>query len=165
MPIRAGDKTPAKYYLGDVVPSAVYCGDELVWPIYAAAGMNKTGSHSVTTAFADVTGWSADTAYPGSQLSGNAGLVVQQPKQNATITVSLVGANSGFSSATFQLRAMVNNVVIGSAGTAVSVPASGTNTATLTVTGVSVATGDVVRVQAVGSAPLTAQMPGWVRIV
>ncbi|MFB8281877.1 hypothetical protein [Nocardia colli] len=90
---------------------------------------------------------------------------MQQAKAGATITASLVGSNPGFNAATLQLRATVNNVLVGAAGTAVSVPGfNGTNTAELTVAGVNVATGDVVRLQAVASATLDATIPGWVRV-
>ncbi|CAM4132577.1 Minor tail protein [Nocardia ninae] len=165
MPVRAGDTNPAKYYVGDAIPSAVYCGDLLVWPIYPAVGMNKSGTHTVTTSFADVAGWVVDPERPGSALSGTTGLVVQQGKSGAKITASLFGTNPGFNAATLQLRATVNNAVVGAAGTAVSLPGfNGTGTAELTVTGVNVAVGDVVRLQAVASAGLDATAPGWVRV-
>ncbi|MRH86174.1 hypothetical protein GFY24_01620 [Nocardia sp. SYP-A9097] len=129
------------------MPVIVVTGGDSFLP----SSMNKSGTLPIPLSYADVTGWTADTAgYPGSTLSGN-GLRNQGAKLAATITATLVfsGGNSG--SLIQQAKIMVNNVAVGAPGSATG--ASGTLIATATT---SLVDGDIVTVQAVCNAGLAA---------
>lgn len=116
---------------------------------FQPSGMTKNGSQSITTSFADITGWTADTSnYPGSTVNSNTSLVAQGAKTGATLT-----ANIPFGSGTYtfgtgtQVRILVNGSVVGT-GTAVQ---ASSGTATCTVTGQTIADGDLVKVQILAS--------------
>ncbi|MEV6341327.1 hypothetical protein AB0M12_42235 [Nocardia vinacea] len=118
-------------------------------PAFSPSGMTKNGSFATTTSFADITGWNADTStYPGSSVTSNTSLVVQGAKTGATLT-----ANIPFGSGTYtfgtgtQVRILLNGTVVGT-GTAVQ---ASSGTATCTVTGQTVANGDLVKVQILAS--------------
>jgi hypothetical protein len=115
---------------------------------FVPSGMNKSGNYTVTTSYADVPGWVADTTgYPGSTLSGN-GVVAQRSKTGATISSSATVSSSSFSTHPCTLRLMVNGVVA-TTGTAITIPANSTGTA-VTVSGTAnVNQNDVVTLQAV----------------
>ncbi|MFI6368939.1 hypothetical protein ACIBG0_40210 [Nocardia sp. NPDC050630] len=116
---------------------------------FRPSGMTKNGAQATTTSFADITGWTADTGtYPGSSVNSNTSLVAQAAKTGATLT-----ANIPFSGGTYtfgtgtQVRILVNGTVVGT-GTAVQ---ASSGTATCTVTGQTIASGDLVKVQILAS--------------
>lgn len=110
---------------------------------FAPSGMTKSGSsQTLTTSYAVITTWTADTTnYPGSTLSGN-GVLVQGTKSAATVEASLV-LSGGFSY-TATCRILING--------SVAATGSGTSGTPATVsTSASVANGDVVTVEAIYS--------------
>ncbi|RBO82054.1 hypothetical protein [Nocardia puris] len=133
-------------------------------PTFDPSGMNKSGTQSVTTSYAQVNNWTADTAnYPGSTVSGHA-LVAQGSKADATVAASVVIANSNFSNFTATLRLYRNGDLL-QQGSPVTVPATKSATVTVTATPVAVTSGDLITLQVIGSGtPMTLQAGGWVRI-
>ncbi|MCC3333607.1 hypothetical protein [Nocardia abscessus] len=112
---------------------------------FAPSGMNKSGSATLSNSYAQVNGWVADTTnYPGSTVSSNA-LLAQGSKGNATVTATCPWTSS--LSCTVTLRLFKNGVQIvqgsGSSGTS--------GTAIATATGVTVAPGDTITLQAVST--------------
>ncbi|TDP29744.1 hypothetical protein [Nocardia ignorata] len=135
---------------------------------FQPSGMNKSAGTTIGTSYAVVPNWTAETAtYPGSTLSGH-GLVVIGSTANGRVEVSLVVANGSFSQvATVTLRFHLNGNATPfhtSAGT--NVPANGSATVTTFVTGVTLAGGDVITVQAISTAATNARTinSGWLRI-
>lgn len=95
--------------------------------------------------YTTIPNWTADAAYPGSTISSD-GLVAQGTKAGATIAASCLVANSYFLSAySCTLRLLVNGATAVT-GSATSIPASGTGTATASIT-YDIAAGDVLTVQ------------------
>ncbi len=110
---------------------------------FAPSGMTKSGSaQALTTSYAVITSWTADTiTYPGSTLSGN-GVLVQGGKSGATVAASLV-LSGGFSY-TATCRILINGVVVATGSGTSGTPATVSTTA-------AVANGDVVTVEAIYS--------------
>ncbi|WP_280412519.1 hypothetical protein [Nocardia asiatica] len=110
---------------------------------FVPSGMTKSGSaQTLTTSYAVITGWTADTAnYPGSTLSGN-GVVAQGAKTNATLTANL--ALSGGFSWTVTARLLVNGSVVATGSGTSSTPATVSTTHNIN-------NGDVVTVEAIFS--------------
>ncbi|MGV9414297.1 hypothetical protein ACWDOP_30725 [Nocardia sp. NPDC003693] len=120
---------------------------------FMPSGMTKNGTLKMSATWTDVASWTADTTgYPGSNLSGN-GVRVQGGNGNATITVNLP-FSGGTNAPTQQARIMVNNVFLVNGP---QVPTANSGTLTATATGVTLADGDVVTVQAM----CTAQFTNW----
>lgn len=110
---------------------------------FAPSGMTKSGSAQVvTTSYAVVTSWTADTAtYPGSTLSGS-GVLAQGTKTGATVAASL--ALTGGFSYTATCRILING--------SVAATGSGTSGTPVTVsTTANIVTGDVVTVEVIYS--------------
>lgn len=110
---------------------------------FAPSGMTKSGSaQALTTSYAVITSWTADTGtYPGSTLSGN-GVLVQGSKSGATVAASLV-LTGGFSY-TVTCRILINGSVAATGSGTSGTPATVSTSAT-------VANGDVVTVEAIYS--------------
>lgn len=129
---------------------------------FLPVGMVKDGTtFPLDTTYKQITGWTADPAYPGSSVVSN-GLVAQSAAASATITASIPWTAS-FSTTT-TLRLFQNGVQIAQ-GTGIS-GSSGTSTAQAT--GVAVAAGDVITVQATTSNSFGATVSastGTVRVV
>ncbi|MGW5519292.1 hypothetical protein [Nocardia africana] len=128
---------------------------------FLPSGMTKNGTQNLSTSYAQVTGWTADTAnYPGSTVASN-GLVSQGTKTGATLSTSI--PFTGTFSQTVTVRIKVNGTVVVT-GTGVTA-ASGTATASTTY---NIQTGDNVTVEAVTSAGQTQTISSgtstWVRI-
>ncbi|AHH16603.1 hypothetical protein NONO_c18030 [Nocardia nova SH22a] len=134
---------------------------------FLPSGMTKASTQSITaaqsTSYQQVVGWTADTAnYPGSTTSGDA-LVAQSAHPGAKVSAS-VRMSSGITSTT-TLRLKQNGTIIAT-GTASASSAS--RVATLDATGVAVAQGDLITVEAVQSAftSHTVEVADtWVRIL
>ncbi|TCK00541.1 hypothetical protein [Nocardia alba] len=123
----------------------------VVVPSFAPAGMTKSSPAWTQMAndWLTVAGWAADTGtYPGSTVNTD-GIVAQAAKASATLAASIVFTAAGAANANVTLRLTVNGVVVAT-GTATTVPASSTATVTVSVVR-SIASGDVVRVQALGT--------------
>ncbi|WP_067573717.1 hypothetical protein [Nocardia acidivorans] len=103
--------------------------------------MNKNGTASPGSSFAPVQGWLADTSgsFPGSLVSGNEALVVQNA--GGAVTISVSATWSTFSTATVNINITVNGSVV---QTNSQTGASGTLTATWNG---AVATGDFIRIE------------------
>lgn len=118
------------------------------------SSMTKSGAaQKLTSTFADIVTWIADTTgYPGSTLSGN-GLRNQGGNAAATVTATLPFSGGGGGGGTQQAQLAVNGIPVVPAG-AVITGTSGTLSVTATL---KLADGDVVTVQA----QCTAQLTGW----
>lgn len=134
------------------MPFIIAAGDPI--PPFKPSGMNKDTNPQKLGAWADVTGWVADAGgYPGSTVLDNRKLVAQGTKSNATITARLPFSGGNGQNVSAQAQVLHNGVVVGSSPV---VPAlSGVLNATATV---SIVPGDVVTVQATG----TANFPAWI---
>lgn len=108
--------------------------------VFSASGMLKNGStYSVPTTYTEIPGWVANTgSYPGSTLSGN-GLVANGSKSNATVTATVQLTNSFNVSTQVRIMKGATVVVEGTATTG--------TTATASISGYSVTSGDVFTVQ------------------
>lgn len=113
---------------------------------FAPSGMNKNGStFTLASSYTQVTGWTADTTgYPGSTVTSDA-LAVQGSTSNATVAATCPWTSS--LSCTVTLRLFKNGSQIvqgsGSSGTA--------GTATASVGGITLTTGDTITVQAIST--------------
>lgn len=120
---------------------------------FLPSGMNKNGSFTLATSYSTVTAWTADTTnYPGSTVSSD-GLVVQGGKSGASVNASLQVSNSNPAAVNATLRLILNGNT-GSplaTGSAVSVPAFGSATVTVSTTA-TLSNADVVTVQALAAA-------------
>ena len=120
---------------------------------FLPSGMTKNGSFTLATSYSTVTSWTADTTnYPGSTVSSD-GLVVQGGKSGASVNASLVVSNSNPAGVNATLRLILNGNT-GSplaTGSAVSVPAFGSTTVTVSATA-NLSNADVVTVQALAGA-------------
>lgn len=129
--------------------------------VFLPVGMTKNGTFPITTTYQQITGWIADTTYPGSVVSSDA-LVVQSAAPSATIAANIPWTASFTGTVTVKLFLNGTQIVQG-AGVNGS---SGTSTAQAT--GLAVAVGDVVTVQAVTTnsfgATVTAGTGTWVRV-
>ncbi|WP_280265326.1 hypothetical protein [Nocardia wallacei] len=115
---------------------------------FAPSSMTKNGAFSLSsTSYVKVTGWAADTTgYPGSTVTSDE-LVIQAAATGVTIAASVIWTGSSFAR-TVTMRLLQNGAVIAT-GTAASIPVSpGTGTATVAATNVTVAAGDVIRLEA-----------------
>ncbi|MEV6219814.1 hypothetical protein [Nocardia sp. NPDC051833] len=137
---------------------------------FKSSGMNKSGSYTMTTSYAEVPTWTADTGtYPGSSLSGN-GLVVQVAgtgNLSAQIAVQLPG-NSQTQNVDIQFYKNGTTLL----GTAPASPVACTvNTTTNvlgTLTGVTLAQGDVITIRTKKTNSFSATVVAtntWVRIL
>lgn len=135
---------------------------------FAPSGMTKSGSNfGLSTSYATVTTWTADTTgYPGSSVSGN-GLVVQNNQAGAKVACSVVGTAASAGGGTITARLKVGATVVVT-GSPVSIPGfGGTNTIALDAT-VDVAAGDIVTLEALASSGASASIvtgaSSWVRV-
>ncbi|WP_028477907.1 hypothetical protein [Nocardia sp. CNY236] len=147
---------PAPVFSGGVVvaaPPAVTIGSAPTpqFITFRPAGMNKSGTQTLTTAWAHILDWVADTTgYPGSVVAEHA-LVVHGDNPAATITASCTIANS---SSIFSLSARVaiyhnGAVLVEGADTPIPVQSS----ATVSVAqDIALADGDLITLYAIGSA-------------
>lgn len=124
--------------------------------------MTKSGAHTLTTSYAAVQNWAADTSnYPGSTVSSH-GIVVQGSNTNATIAASCPYTSS--LGCTVALRLFKNGSQVAQGSTT----ASGTSgTATVSLTGQTVSNGDVFTIQAIASnnfGSISAGTSTWVRV-
>lgn len=151
----------AKIALGTTNIAKVSLGSTEIWAAaeFTPSGMTKSGTQAFTTAWAQVNGWSADTAnYPGSTVSNNA-LVAQGAKAGATIAASVTYGNS-YTNFNRQIRLKLNGAVI--ATSPGSTAYSGTLTASATR---DVVAGDKVTLEAmVEMYADTTLQSGWVHI-
>ncbi|MFC4124950.1 hypothetical protein [Nocardia rhizosphaerae] len=129
------------------------------------SGMTKNGNSSaLPNTFTKVTAWTADTGtYPGSSVVSD-NLVVQGPKSGATISASIVIANSS-SAQNAQIQLKIGSTIIATS-TATSVPTFGS--ATLTCSGpADVALGDQITLEAKSTSGFNLTVSGgvntWVR--
>lgn len=112
---------------------------------FAPSGMYKNGTQGITTSYAQIINWTADTGgYPGSSISSH-GLVAQGAKTGATIAANI--PFSGGLSAGVTVRIKKNGTVIAT-GSQVS---GTTGTALCTATGQTVANGDNFTVEVIGT--------------
>lgn len=110
---------------------------------FTATGVTKNSSEfNVTGTRSPVTGWIVNSSYPSTVLSGN-GFQVKGSKSNATITGTFPGWTNSFNTSR-TLYLMLNGTQIGTANSA-----SGTSSMTVSASGVNVANGDVITVEAV----------------
>ncbi|MGW1740023.1 hypothetical protein ACWCPQ_14555 [Nocardia sp. NPDC001965] len=166
----SGDSTALVSLIGILIPESTASGTSSVdLRTFTPSGMNKSGSFSLANGTTEqvVTGWAADTAgYPGSSLSGN-GLVVQTSTTTGTVAISVVAANTNtFSTVNLTLRVQKN----GSAWQAFDVlvlPANSSATYDRSLSGLTLAAGDVLTLTAQIGASATAFRridSGWLRI-
>lgn len=129
--------------------------------LFIPSRMNKNGTATVSTSFAAVSGWTADTGtYPGSSVSGGNALVVQQAG-SGTITVSATW-NIGIGTTVFSVNITVNGVVMATASSGTA--ASGTTGTTYSG---SFALSDLIRLEAKSTnASFTANLTaGFVQVI
>lgn len=135
---------------------------------FTPSGMNKSGTYNPGTTYAEVPGWTADTAtYPGSSLSGN-GLIVQGNISNGTISGQLscqVPSNSTTHSVDMQFYK--NGTTLLGTTTPVSCPAGVTTVVTGSLTNVNLVAGDIITVRTKKSNAfgLTVTTASWVRLL
>lgn len=136
---------------------------------FAPSGMNKNGTYNIQTAYATVTGWTADTTgYPGSTLSGD-GLVTQVGKAGATVAASLRVSNTNAGGVNCTLRLILNGLTASPlvTGSPVAVPGFGAATVTVSIPSTTLASGDVLTVQALAGfsgMSTTTHADSWVHI-
>lgn len=116
---------------------------------FVPVAMKKNAStHATTSSFADIAGWVADPAYPGSVVTASHELVVVGSKASAQIVATIpFGSGTYFGGSGTQVRILVNGSVVGTAGAFV---AASSGTATCTVT-TNLVNGDLVKVQIIAS--------------
>lgn len=137
---------------------------------FTPSGMNKSGSYTMTTSYAEVTTWTADTGtYPGSSLSGN-GLVAQGSTSNATVTAQIAVQLPGNSQTqNVDIQFYKNGSLIGTApASPVACPVSTTTNVLGTLTGVSLAQGDVITIRTKKTNSFSATVVAtntWVRLL
>ncbi|WP_343466455.1 hypothetical protein AAI421_13345 [Rhodococcus aetherivorans] len=132
-----------KVALGSAEIMKISLGDTLVWQAvtFLPSGMTKTGTQNLTTSWALLAGWTANTGtYPGSTVVSNA-LQAQGAKANATISASLPFTSSF--SYTKTARILLNGTVIAT-GDGVS---TNNGTMTATASNVTLADGDDVTIE------------------
>ena len=111
-------------------------------------GMTKNGTQNTSAAWAQITGWTADS---GGSVVTSDNLVVQssQAATGRNITARITAVMSAYGNI-LQVRIKRNGTVIGT-GTAITGGANTTIAPTCTVTGVTVATGDTLSVELIDS--------------
>ena len=138
--------------------------------VFTPSGMNKNGSYTMTTSYAEVPAWTADTAtYPGSTLSGN-GLVAQATISNATVTAQIAVQLPGNSQTqNVDIQFYRNGSLIGTApASPVACPVNATTNVLGTLTGVSLTAGDVITIRTKKTNSFSATVVAtntWVRLL
>lgn len=103
-----GSTSTSKVYIGTTEAQKVYVGTELVWPSVKAAGMTKSGVHTLgNTNRQTVAGWSVRSGYPDTVISTNRIQVVGSG--TVTVFAQINFAGRGFSNV--QDRWIVHNGV------------------------------------------------------
>ncbi|MFF4027022.1 hypothetical protein ACFYY5_29655 [Nocardia elegans] len=130
---------------------------------FLPSGMTKSGTQSITGSYVDISGWAADTAnYPGSTVNANLSLVSNGSKASASLSANVPFSGGGFTGST-TIRILLNGSVVAT-GSGVT---GSSGTCTATANGVSVANGDLVKVQittTTGAGTVTSGVNTWVRI-
>ncbi len=137
---------------------------------FKSSGMTKSGSYTMTTSYAEVPTWTADTGtYPGSSLSGN-GLVVQVAgtgNLSAQIAVQLPG-NSQTQNVDIQFYKNGTTLLGTAPASPVACPVNATTNVLGTLTGITLAQGDVITIRTRKTNSFSATVVAtntWVRIL
>lgn len=156
--------------LGTTQFAKISLGDTTLWASFTPSGMNKSGSYTMTTSYAEVPSWTADTGtYPGSSLSGN-GLVVQSTISNATVTAQIavqLPGNSQTQNVDIQFYKNGSSLLGTAPASPVACPVSATTNVLGSLTNVSLAQGDVITIRTKKSNSFAATVVAtnsWVRI-
>ncbi|MFC9966351.1 hypothetical protein ACFVH4_19150 [Nocardia ignorata] len=134
---------------------------------FLPSGMTKNGNQALTTTFAKVLAWTADTSnYPGSSIASD-GLVVQSTRTGVTVAANIVMTNASAGATNGFIQVKVGATVVASAGP-ISVPGFN-GTATLTCSGpADVLAGDNItleaRIAVANSVSVTGGVNSWVRV-
>ncbi|MFE3196278.1 hypothetical protein ACFXHA_45285 [Nocardia sp. NPDC059240] len=123
--------------------------------------MNKNGTANLTTSYAPVQGWTADTgSYPGSTVSSPDALVVQNTGASVKITVSATWS-VGIGSTVVSLNITVNGGIVATIDSATA--SSGTTSTNWTG---AVAQGDLIRMEAKAASAFQPSISaGFVQVV
>ncbi|WP_280393258.1 hypothetical protein [Nocardia wallacei] len=112
---------------------------------FTPAGMTKSGTFTLSsTTNVPVTGWTADA---GSTVTSDQ-LVIATAGTGITIAASQQWALTTAFTRTVTMRLVRNGSEVLATGAAATIPANGSGTATVTATGVTVAAGDTIRLEA-----------------
>ncbi|MBL1072944.1 hypothetical protein JK358_00885 [Nocardia sp. 2] len=128
---------------------------------FAPSAMRKSGAAwaGLDESWRLIPTWIADPDYPGSEVSVSGdGLVVQEGKIGATLAASVAFTGHSSLGADVTLRLRVNDSTVAVTGVAKTCPEKVTTTVTVSGT-YTVATGDVITLQALGDWAFNNQNP------
>ncbi|MFD3463749.1 hypothetical protein ACFWVM_28880 [Nocardia fluminea] len=146
----AGTTPIVKASIGTTPLLRISLGTTLLWDgqPFTAASAKLTSAHQTTTAWAQVLGFTADAAYPGSAVSSNS-LVIPNAGSNVTLSASIPFSSGTSYAFNLTLQLYLNGVSV-QTGVQASAPAFGSGTATVSISGMSVPAGSVLMLHARG---------------
>jgi hypothetical protein len=169
MPLAITGSAPNSARLGDLLVSKIYSGDTQLFPTFAPSRMTKSGTSATMTTTPTKLGggWSPDTSgFPGSSVVDDE-LVVQGGTSGATVDCSIVFTNST------TLRTLTMDLMLGTNTTPLATGTTSltgfvSTTATLSATGVTLASGQHVwvrvRTNTAGNITAQANSASYVRV-